>query len=233
MPDQETNQSQPVSSPLGVDANTTVAPAKPEISETKPDSPKMRNLKEEEFGELSRKAAFYDLVANDPQAAQIVNDHFRAKTGRVTNKPDPKPESKDQAGGDDPILNHPVVKRIIEQNQLLTSRMSQMEVNSFRAAHPDMSELETDMARLVQQHGHSLEEAYAIARRAKPLAENNGSKPKPVARPTTETSSVTENSDSDDTDLVKARKIIDDPTATPRLDDAIAKAFKLAQLQHK
>lgn len=204
---------------LGVDPQATVPVAKP--AETTPplaEKPTTKQLSQKEFDELQQKASNYDLIATDPELAPKVVDHFRAKTGRVGKPMTPAPTEEKPA---------PSV-RDDEAFQSLARRQAQLEVTLFKKDHPDMDEYKDDMARLMQRHNMDLDDAYRFSKAAKSQALQKPVTAKP-ATPTAETNGNAGDLENSDTDLGNVEKRINDPKATPHMDDVYALAFQAAK----
>lgn len=213
----ETNP--PSNSPLGVDppaAKDPVVVPPPAPPANTP--PATKQLSQAEYDALQAKANNYDIISGDPELAPKLVDHFRAKTGRLgTPVSAPKPVVNDQQSARDD-----------ERFAAMSKRQAQLEVELFKQKHPDMDDLKDDMAKLINRYGMDLEDAYNFSKSAK--AQNGQKSPvAPPAVPTSETNNPAGSFDSSNSDLGDVEKRINDPKATPHMDDAIALAFQAAK----
>lgn len=195
-------------------------PPKPEVKPT--NEPSGKTLTQAEYDQLMEKASRYDLMANDAELAPKIVDHYRAKTGRIGTPPARK------ADDDPPIVPN---NRNSDVDKEMIRRQAELEIKVFKMENPDMAQYKDDMARLMQRYNMPIEEAYRLSKAAKTqAAQKPVEKPNTPAVPTTETN-VNAGDDSVD-DLSEVEKRINDPKATPRLDDAMELAWKAAQKQH-
>lgn len=216
----------PVNSPLGSDPTPPVqqtppaTPPAPPVVNTPP-PPSGKNLTQAEYDVLQAKASHFDAIAGDPVIAEKVVDHFRSR-GRVQQPPVANPPA-----GAPPQAEPPQVDTRMQQKMdAMTQRLAQLEVEAFRAKHPDMDQFKDDMVPLMHR-GIPLEDAYRFSKAVKAQTTQNPVKPVPVTA-TTETNR-TAGIDDDPDNLSAIEQKISDPKATPRLDDAIALAWQAAK----
>ena len=224
MPNEQTpvvaNSPAPV---VGVDPTPEVVetPAAPVVAAAPVSSgPEPVMLTQQEYDALQQKSSNYDMISNDPVLASQVLDHYRAKTGRVNQRAVEKPAEEEEREYNDP--------RVDEQSR----RIAQLEIEAFRAAHPDMKDIEQDMSKLISRHGMSLQDAYKFSRAVKAPAQQNTAVRTSPAVPTTETNQDAGHIDNSNTDLSELERQLNDPKATPHMDDVIEKAWKAARKHH-
>lgn len=216
---------QPDNSPLGQDPAVNTPPANtppPAAATPPPATPSGKILSQTEYDVLAQKATAYDTIANDAILAPKVVDHFRAK-GRVQ-----QPPAEPAAPPAQPAQPEQPSQQAIEA---MTRRMAQLELDLFRTKHPDLDEVKDDMVRLLQR-GLSLEDSYRYSKAAKAQAVQSPAAKQTPAMPTAETNSDAGSSDDPDDNFSAIERKINDPKATPRLDDAISMAWKAAKQKH-
>lgn len=211
--------------PLGQDPAVEAAPvaATPTPAATPPAAaPSDKTLSQAEYDILAQKATAYDTIANDAILAPKVVDHFRAK-GRVQQPAEPA-----AAPVAPPAQPEQPSQQAIEA---MTRRMAQLELDLFRTKHPDLDEVKDDMVRLLQR-GLSLEDSYRYSKAAKAQTVQSPAAKQTPAMPTAETNNDAGSSDDPDDNFSAIERKINDPKATPRLDDAISLAWKAAKQKH-
>lgn len=212
------DESQTPSSPLGFDPDDS-APAKSTAPQESPNKsaeqkPKIPSISQDEIDALTEKASRYDLFINDPVLANKIADHYRAATGITAREP-ARMEQNDEPK-EDPRM------------QALSQKLVQLELAQFHQQHPDLTEYRDDVAALISKYNMPLPEAYKFAKAAKAHTSQTQTKETP-ATPTSE-SGVSAGFDRDsDLDRAKVEKLINDPKATPRMDDAIDAALNYAR----
>lgn len=196
---------------------TTSKQETPPAGESKP----MKQLTQAEYDAMAQKVANYDLIANDPELAPKIMDHYRAKTG----KPRTTPKPNDQEESVKPQLRDDTDERF----RAMSRRQAELELKLFRKEHPDFDQHKESMAKMLQRHPTmDLEEAYNLSKGSSSKPEQRSEQPKATA--TTETNQTAANDDSSD-DFDEIEKRINDPKATPHLDDAISLAWKASKLK--
>jgi len=229
----------PSNTPLGVDpvvaqnapgpAPKAPAPATTNAPAADPSSPRgstAKAISPEEYETLMRKAGNYDMIERDPELVGKIHDHLRAKTGRLPAKPVNTPSAQPPVNETDSY-----VKDLKEQVNTLTRNQARAEIERFREKHPDLDEYKDEVSRLLN-HGLPLDEAYRYSKAAKPQPSQSPSKAPPVV-PTTETNRNAGAVDATTNDgFAEMEKRINDPKATPRMDDAIEIAYRLAKAKH-
>ena len=222
-PAQAEPQSKP--SPLGVDPEpaTPVEPQEPaapvEASQPQQQKPSMS---QEEIDALLEKASNYDLIANDPELATKIRDHFTAKTGRV-----PQADQQSPAEPQEPTDNaqSQQIKELIRRN-------AANEIALFRMQHPDMDDYRDEMTHLVSQYGMPLEDAYRFSKGIAAQKQKPTSRERP-ATPTVETTNPAGVDQNEDPfDIAEVERKIADSKATPRFDDALDLAIAAAKRKH-
>lgn len=211
--------------PLGVDPVTPPVATTPVVTEPKavepPASvPRGKTLTQEEYDALQLKARNYELIEADPELAPKILDHFRAKTGRIGQKPEQT---------NTPVVNNKMTSEVEEQLTNMAKRQAQLEIQLFQQKHPDMEQYRQDMARLINKYpGMDLEDAYRFSKGAQSQPEQKPVQAKP-ASPTTETNQTSGETETDSIDVSEYEKRINDPKATPHMDDVIAAAWAAAK----
>lgn len=218
----------PVASPLGVDPTPAVPAVAPTATPTPvpatiPSGQKV--LTEAEHTDLLERASAFDIVERDPKLAEMVSTYLKDKGAQPTPVDDPT----------NPVSQpNPEIEQMKKSNQAMMNELLNLKVNTFRTAHPDMKgELEQRMAVLCNSHNHDLDSAYIIAKAEAQAVVKPTVAPVPTA-PTTEVGGpgeITGGSTSDAL-LEQARKLIDDPKATPRIEDAFDIALATAKQLH-
>jgi len=209
----------PVPSPLGVDPTPASPVVVPSPVSTPPATPPSKTLTQAEYDALQQRASNYDLIAADPELAPKVVDHFRARTGRL-GAPVQTPAA----------TPNPATQETNSHIQELVKRQAQLEVQLFKQMHPDMEEVGDDMSKLIHRYGMSLDDAYRFSKAAKAPASQKPAQTPPVA-PTAETNHSAGSLDTSAISLADAEKRINDPKATPHMDDALALAWQTAKQQ--
>lgn len=219
-------------SPVGKDidlgkevSNATKQTAKDTESKAAEKNQEKSNVKSIDLGEyeeLVDKANSYDLIISDQQIGRQVLDHFRGKAGKAKV---PEEEKKQ----DETVDKESKDPRV----DLLLNRLANLEVNAFKQANPDMQEHAKEMQSLISRYGMTLEDAYTFAKAAKSQSKQNGKQNTKATE--SELEATAEGKDSgiegsnDDSELEVLQKRINDPKATPHLDDAIDLAIRTAQ----
>jgi len=200
----------------------TEAQTKPEPKvETKTSQ---RTISQEEFDALSRKASNYDLIESDPELAPKVLDHFKAKTANVGRQTQQRQTTQENTSQQDDRMNQALMQQQRE--------IAKMQIRMFEQTHPDMNEYRDEMAKLANRHPTmDLEELYNFSKAAKSQASQKSASPKP-ATATAETNDSAGDVEAD-TDTSELLKKINDPKATPRLDDVIGLAWQAAKKKHQ
>ena len=185
-----------------------------------------RQISQEEYDQLQEIAGRYSLIANDPQLSAVVLDHFRAKSGRLSQSAEPKIDNSKT------MQNQQQEEAMAAMpNQELLRRQAQLEIELFRLRNPDMDSYKTEMASLVSKYPTmSLDDPYKFTQLAKPQAETKAVKEN-TAAPTTETNNGAGNFDKPSNSLEATMQKIADRKATPRIEDAIEVAWNAAKLQ--
>jgi hypothetical protein len=212
-------------SPLGMDppvdnVDTTEDKEEPK-EESKQSKDNKLSISQEEIDSLQEKAKNYDLIASDPELATTIADHFKARTG-TSRKAKAKAEEPQE-----PRIDEATAQRIQE----LTRRNAQNEIALFRLQNPDMDQYKDNMATLINRYGMSLDDAYRFSKSTVAQTEQKSTKPNP-ARPMVETNDSA-GFDQTESDLVDIERRINDPKATPRMDDAIDLAIATAFKKNK
>lgn len=177
---------------------------------------KKPTMTQDEIDALLEKANNYDLIASDQELSTKIADHFRAKTGTVRkSEPTPVEPSDEQ---------DPRITELIQRN-------ARNEIALFALSHPDMEEYKNDMSSMINRYGMSLEDAYRFSKSAKQQTVQKPTEVAPAA-PTVETNSSAGIGQDGDSGLADLERRINDPKATPRLDDAIDLAIEAAKLKH-
>lgn len=220
-------------SPLGQDPPQN-PPAPPPANtppagkgETPPAS-KGPQFTQEQIDEIQAKASNYDIIQSDPELVAKVMDHYKAKLGKVGNTP-PKPSTP---------VGTPEQQEVVEALKLMSQRLAEttrvaasQELRLFQMQHPDMKDYQEDMAKLVKQYNMPLEEAYRFSKLAKAQEQKPERKAAPVM-PTSETNESAGEDEERDTTFEEVEKQINDPKATPHMDDAILKAYLASKKLH-
>ena len=184
-----------------------------------------KTLSQQEYDDLLTKARNYELIEADQELAPKILDHFRAKTGRVRQE---QQSNNNQNNNSDNQAMDPRIAKTLEQQQ---HELARVQIALFEQKNPDMKDYRDDMAKLVNRFPNmSLEEAYSFSKAAKSQAAQKPAPSKPASA-TAETNDTAGNSDTD-TDIDAYIKQINDPKATPRMDDVIELAWKAAKKQH-
>lgn len=198
------------------DSNKSVE-AKPESKSVSDSQIPVKQISQAEYDTLMQKVANYDLIATDPELATKVMDHFRAKTGKVAETPKPQPKN--------------IVKEsnpeIEDRFMSMSRRQAELEIKLFQKDHPDFEQHKDAMAKLLQRHPTmDLEEAYNFSKGSSSKPEQKSSQQTAVATTeTNKTAAIPESSNA----FSDVEKRINDPKATPHLDDAIAAAWEFAK----
>jgi len=209
----------PTPSVLGTDPTPPVPVTPPAVPEPTVTPAPATSLSQEEIDALTDKASRYDLFANDPVLASKIADHYRANAGITANKP--VTPDLEPSGDDTPVVEDP-------RMQALSQKMVQMEIAQFQQAHPDMETVKEDMAALINKYGMNLEDSYKFAMSAKTPTTPTPTPTPPAASTTEDGSSAGFDQDSD-LDRANVEKLINDPKATPRMEDAIDAALNYAK----
>lgn len=146
-------------SPLGKDEKPVEKETKKEekVVEVKEEK-KLKQLSEEEYAELNRRAANYDKVVNEPELASKIMDHFKAKLGKVGKKEESKEEAPEETKNNDSD----------ERFKALAKRQAAIEVRLFMKENPDAEKYKGEMAQLLNRYsGMSLDEAYRFSKTPK------------------------------------------------------------------
>tara|TARA_R110000782_G_scaffold211669_6_gene299845 strand:- start:1497 stop:2261 length:765 start_codon:yes stop_codon:yes gene_type:complete len=220
----DTQPAAPVSPVVGIDAPVAPVAAPAPVAPVAPEAP---DLTTAEVAALQQKANNFDMISGDPQLSQHVLDHFRAKTGRTRQQPaTPAPVVPQQQQQQQQYQTDPATQGLID-------KQARQEVELFRLKNPDMPQYEQGMAALLGKYPNmDLQDAYRFSKQATPPASQNPAVVTPPAVPTTETN---ENAGIPEpnmtTDFSDIEKQINDPKATPHMDDAILAAFNAARAQ--
>lgn len=213
------------STPLGVDPVATpavTAPVAKEPTATEPPAsvPRGKQLTQEEYDALQLKARNYELIEADPELAPKILDHFRAKTGRIGQR---------TTENTNPAVNNQMSNEVEERMVAMAKRQAQLEIDLFKQRNPDMDNYRQDMVRLINKYpGMELEDAYRFSKGAQSQPEQKPVQAKPVT-PTTETNQSSGETETDSIDVSEYEKRINDPKATPHMDDVIAAAWAAAK----
>ena len=215
---------------LDIDGDDTKPSGMPDPEPTPEPEPAKdtRQVNEEEYNLMVEKAGVVDLIQANPQLSQYVSDTLR---NGIANPPSADPADPSEDFGD--LENHPAFKQIMERVTAAENGAKQAaaaaQVMTFGQDHPDLSKYQTEIGKLVQDHGMDLPTAYKYA---KALAGDNGTVAAP--RPTSEGkgpgSSPVQDGESDI--LAAARAKINDPKAKVRIEDAMDIAWEAATRQH-
>ena len=203
------------------ESNKTETTKKNDTAASKEPAAESKNVKQisqAEYDSLMQKVANYDLIANDPDLAPKIVDHYRAKAGQA--RETPKPKSKEE-------VNKPDVNMEYEDRfKAMSRRQAELEIRLFKKDHPDFDSHKDTMAKLLQRHPTmDLEEAYNLSKGSSSKPEQRSEKPKAEATAETNQTAAEESSD----DFSDAEKRINDPKATPHMDDVIDLAWKAAK----
>jgi hypothetical protein len=179
----------------------------------------LKQMTQAEYDAVMQKVANYDLIANDPELAPKIMDHYRAKTGKARETPKPKDTEEN-------VKPQPTVE-IDDRFKAMARRQAELELKLFKKEHPDFDTHKDTMAKLLQRHPTmELEEAYSLSKGSSSKPEQRPEKPKAEATAeTNQTAAETESSN----ELEDVEKRINDPKATPHMDDAIALAYAAAK----
>lgn len=201
-------------------ATETKPETKPEAKPAAESKP-MKQLSQAEYDAMMQKVANYDLIANDPELAPKIMDHYRGKTGKTRETPKPKNQEENEK----PQVNTELDERV----KAMSRRQAELEIKLFRKEHPDFDTHKEGMAKLLQRHPTmDLEEAYNLSKGSSSKPEQRSEERKAVA--TTETNQTAATEESSDS-FEDVEKRINDPKATPHLDDAITLAFQAAKMK--
>tara|TARA_R110000751_G_scaffold300963_1_gene413025 strand:+ start:2927 stop:3670 length:744 start_codon:yes stop_codon:yes gene_type:complete len=216
----ETQPAAPVAPVVGVDPLTVPVAAPAPVAPTAPVTPELTAA---EVTALQQKANNFDMISGDPQLSQHVLDHFRAKTGRTRQQPVAAPVAPEQ----------PQQYQTDPATQGLIDKQARQEVELFRLKNPDMPQYEQGMAQLLGKYPNmDLQDAYRFSKQATPPASQNPVVAAPPAVATTETNQNAGIPEPNmTTDFTDIEKQINDPKATPHMDDAILAAFNAARAQ--
>lgn len=220
-------------SPLGQDPpkNPPAPPpgnTPPSGKENTPPAGKGTQYTQEQIDAIQEKAANYDIIQNDPELVAKVMDHYKAKLGKAGNT----------SKAPTPPVGTPEQNEVVEALKVMSQRLAEttrvaasQELKLFQMQHPDMHEFKDDMAKLVKQYGMPLEEAYRFSKLAKAQEQKPDRKAPPVV-PTSETNESAGEDEERDTTFEEVEKQINDPKATPHMDDAILKAYLASKKLH-
>lgn len=220
-------------SPLGVDPpkNPPAPPPanNPPAGQGNTPPAKGTQYTQEQIDAIQEKASNYDIIQNDPELVAKVMDHYKAKLGKANNAP-PKAST--------PPVGNTDQTEVIEALKLMSQRLAEttkvaasQELRLFKMQHPDMDTVKEEMATMVKQYGMDLETAYRFSKLAKAQEQKPDRKAPPVV-PTSETNQSAGEDEERDTTFEDVESEINDPKATPHMDDAILKAYLASKKLH-
>lgn len=218
--------------PLGVDAaavpeqpeaeTETVATPEVPVAPTQPTVPQgKKELDEKDYLLLRQKADLFGIIENDPNLHALVLDYVQKaqQTSPTAKAPTtPLPPEFDSLRKENEQMKE-MMKQIVAKEQ----------IRDFASTHPDFTQYKDSMAKLLDKHATmTLEEAYTFAKSSSKPAQRTGTATAGTKLATPEGKN-TGGSVTDSTDLDEMIKKINNPKATPRVDDYLDLAFKAAQ----
>jgi len=222
---------------LGVDEDHQ-EPEVSEVSETPDEKTKEESgLSQEELEALQQKAAYWELIEEDPELFQKVAEYFQLKaTGQ--SPPVDRDSGQEAKEKDSPKVSEEL-KPLAEENQALREQLASIQqalaavqIQQFAAQHPDLELYRADMARLMREIPNlPLDKAYQLAKAQNPQPQDNG---KVVKTPTSEVprsqprdeESVKESLAKEASRLLDRKKYPDIQSA---FDEAVRMSMKLNQ----
>ena len=226
-------------SPLGVDPEPEVEPeptppppSSLEESDAGGDDSQI-SLSPEEYQQLVESQSALQTIMGDPQAANMIREHFDNQTANQPSTQPPPPAAEDGITQRLQQMEQRL-QSVTQQNENLQEQLATITVASFAKDHPDFERHRVKIGQYMNDYpGMTLEKALTLAKAeaGQNPAPNGQPQPAPV-RAAAETKGTGDVPGVADDSLAVAERDIMDRSKTPSMDRALDLALRAAQHQH-